>query len=195
MHPPRRPPPPPWRPRFRGATAEVRLGGRPVDLGGIGKGLAVRWAAAAVGSAARGLLVEAGGDCWCGGRAADGGVWRIGVEDPRGSDRPVAVLGLSDRACATSSIRLRRWRTKGGVVHHLIDPRTGRPGGRGLLAVTVVHADPAEAEVWSKVLFLAGRRDIAGLARRQGLAALWVDHTGARGWSSAMLRHLRWTAS
>ena len=36
-------------------------------------------------------------------------------------------------------------------------PRTGEPGGHGLVAVTVAHPDPAWAEVWSKTLFLAGR--------------------------------------
>ena len=49
----------------------------------------------------------------------------------------------------------------GGVgdreVHHLIHPRTGEPGGDGLLAVTVAAPDPAWSEIWSKTLFLAGR--------------------------------------
>ena len=56
---------------------------------------------------------------------------RAGAEDPSGGDLPVAVLALSDAGCATSSTRLRRWRSGGDRVHHLIDPSTGRPGGTG----------------------------------------------------------------
>ncbi len=65
------------------------------------------------------------------------------------------------------------------VVHHLIDPSIGEPGGDGLLAVTVAGPDPAWAEVWSKSLFLAGRQSIATVARGRGLAAWWVADDGS----------------
>lgn len=185
--------PPPWEPLFRGED-EVHLGGQPVDLGGIGKGLAVRWAADALRGACDDHLVVAGGDCSCAGSAPDGGPWRVGVEDPAGGDAPLAVLGLSDIACATSSVRLRRWKAGGQEVHHLIDPRSGLPGGRGLAAVTVVAGDPADAEVWSKVLFLAGHRQVATVAERQELAALWVGADGTVACSEAMARYVVWQA-
>lgn len=185
--------PPEWRPRFRG-RGEVHLGGRPVDLGGIGKGLAVRWAAEALRPVSDDHLVEAGGDCACRGHAPDGGPWRIGVEDPCGGSAPLAVLGLTDAACATSSVRLRRWTAGDRAVHHLIDPTTGLPGGPGMAAVTVVDGDPARAEVWSKVLFLAGCRAIADEAARRGIAALWVMADGTVSCSDLMARHLLWQA-
>ena len=67
----------------------------------------------------------------------------------------------------------------GRSVHHLIDPTTGLPAWNGLLAVTVAALDPAWAEVWSKTLFLAGRRDIADEARRRALAVWWVTDDGS----------------
>jgi thiamine biosynthesis lipoprotein len=140
-------------------------------------------------------LITAGGDCHCAGVAPDGAPWRVGVEDPRGSTEPLAVLSLSDRACATSSIKVRRWLAGGRRVHHLIEPRTGEPGGRGLLAVTVVDADPASAEVWSKALFLAGHHDFGGLAAKRHLAALWVDRDGRVGCSPALRPSLLWQAA
>ncbi|HET6811632.1 MAG TPA: FAD:protein FMN transferase [Acidimicrobiales bacterium] len=181
-----------WQPRFRPSDRSVQVGPRPVDLGGIGKGLAVRWAAERLSAAGADLLVDAGGDCWCGGRALGGEPWLVGVEDPGGGEVPLAVLGLSDRACATSSVRVRRWRTAGREVHHLVDPSTGRPGGEGLAAVTVVGPDPAEAEVWAKALFLAGTSGIAGRAEAGGLAALWVDADGRVGATPAMERWIVW---
>ncbi|MHB1501724.1 MAG: FAD:protein FMN transferase [Candidatus Dormibacteria bacterium] len=187
-----RQPLPPWKPRFEPARQAVLLGGHGVDLGGIGKGLAVRWASQRLRGAAADHLVEAGGDCYCAGRSPEGGAWRVGVEDPFGGSSPVAVLELTDRACATSSIRLRHWEAAGRPVHHLVDPRTGLPGGAGLRAVTVVGDDPAVAEVWSKTLFLEGLQAVGGFADRRGLAALWISDDGALGVSAAMSGYLSW---
>jgi thiamine biosynthesis lipoprotein ApbE len=44
--------------------------------------------------------------------------------------------------------------------------------------VTVVGADPARAEVWSKALLLAGAAEASALADRHRLAALWIDDRG-----------------
>lgn len=185
---------PPWRPVFREASGEVLLGNMAVDLGGIGKGLAVRWAADTLRAVTVDHLVEAGGDCWCSGRSPDGGPWLVGVEHPLGGESPLAVLALSGLACATSSLRVRHWRTLDGPAHHIIDPRTGRPGGGGLSAVTVVGDDPAEAEVWAKVLFLEGRHGVGACAAARGLAALWVDGDGEASWTPQMDRHVVWSA-
>ena len=185
----------PFRPGLRPETCEVRLGQDPIDLGGIGKGLAVRWAAAVVAAATTDYLVDAGGDCACGGAPPGGGDWLVGVEDPAATGTgggPVAVLGLRDRAVATSSIRLRRWTAGGQPAHHLIDPRTGRPGDGGLLAVTVVAEDAALAETWSKALFLAGHRNLHRLATVNGLAALAVDEDGRVTTTKEMDRYLQW---
>ncbi len=120
-----------WRPRFRGGVRpELHLGGDPVDLGGIGKGLALRWAWERLSATGTAFLVDAGGDCVCHGSGIGVDGWRVGVEHPAGRDEPVAVLALADRAVATSSTRLRRWTAGGMPAHHLIDPRTGRPGVR-----------------------------------------------------------------
>jgi thiamine biosynthesis lipoprotein len=165
-----------------GRRPRIQLG-EPVDLGGIGKGLALRWAwrslRRAIGPAI-GAMLEAGGDVVVGGPSPDGGPWSVGVEDPRAEGEHVAVLAIADGAVATSSVMVNRWRAPDGrLVHHLIDPVTGEPGGHGLLAVTVAHPDPAWAEIWSKTLFLAGATGIASLARSRGLAAWWVTVEGA----------------
>lgn len=161
----------------------------PVDLGGIGKGLALRWAWRALRGAVRagtGAMLEAGGDLVVGGPSPDGGSWSIGIEDPRGLHDHVAVIAVAAGAVATSSVIVNRWRAPDGrLVHHLIDPATGEPGGSGLLAVTVVGPDPAWAEVWSKSLFLAGRRRVADVARSRGIAAWWVSTDGETGMTPA----------
>ncbi len=189
--------PPRWAPRVeqRAGRHRIHLDGTPIDLGGIGKGLAVRWAWEGLRRAGESVMVDAGGDCRFSGPGPDGDGWRVGVEDPRGGADPVAVLGLTDAGCATSSIRVRRWTVEGRPVHHLIDPRTGRSGGDGLLAVTVIHPDPAWAEVWSKTLFLCGPARIAEVAGIRRLAAAWVEADGTLRMTSAARPFVIWTAA
>ncbi len=185
----------PWLPRLDPAGGRVAVGPDPVDLGGIGQGLAVRWAAALLTGRSPAFCLDAGGDCHLGGSGPDGDGWHVGVEDPRGGEAPVAVLRLADTACATSSTRLRRWQVDGRTVHHLVDPRTGTSGGDGLLAVTVVAPDAADAEVWSKVLFLHGAARIGAAAAEHAIAALWIADDGTLTVSDRLAPSVVWTAS
>jgi FAD:protein FMN transferase len=78
--------------------------------------------------------------------------------------------------------------------HHRPADRTGAPGGAGLRSVTVIGPDPALAEVWSKVLFLAGRARVADVAASRLLAALWVADDGTVTVSRQMAPHVIWPA-
>ena len=162
----------------RAVTGQV-LVSDPIDLGGIGKGLALRWAAALVER--QGItryLLEAGGDLVARGESPDDGPWLVGIEDPAGGTEPLAAIETAGGAVATSSVRVRSWVHEDRDVHHLLNPRTGEPAEGGLRAVTVAGADPAWAEIWSKTLFIGGHGTIAGEARRRGLAAWWVTDAG-----------------
>jgi thiamine biosynthesis lipoprotein len=173
----------------------------PVDMGGIGKGLALRWArdrALASLPPDAGLLLDAGGDLAAGGEPPTGG-WQVGVEDPAAPDpaaaEPLVVVAVGTGAVATSSVRVRNWvGPDGTAVHHLVDPRTGGPARTGLIAVTVAAPDPAWAEVWSKALFLGGRDGIADEARSRGVAAWWVDDRGRLGMTPEARIRTTWAA-
>lgn len=184
-----------WKPRFDADRLAVRVGDEPIDLGGIGKGLAVRWSSQVLVDAGDSALIEAGGDVMALGGGPHGDGWMISVESPFGGADPVAVLRLMDVAVATSSTRVRSWIVAGEQVHHIIDPRTGRPAQSYLSSVTVVHEDPAFAEVWSKSLFIAGRSEIRKMADEKGLAALWVDVDGRVTTSRAMREYVTWQVS
>lgn len=181
-----------WTPELDPAGSRVRIGPRAVDLGGIGKGMAVRMAAETLANAASSYMIEAGGDCYFGGKGPRQDGWRVGVENPLGGDKPIAMLNLVDIGCVTSSLRVRTWHLGNQSVHHLIDPRTGRSAQSGLKSVTVVGPDPARDEVWSKALLVSGRDQIAEMAREHDLAALWVDDEGQIGHSPSMSPWLRW---
>ncbi len=179
----------PWlmrRPRKR----EVMLGAR-VDLGGIGKGLAVRWAASIAQHVTANYLLNAGGDLIAAGPGLDGQGWQIGVEDPQTPDLLRAALRVSTRqAVCTSSVARLRWTQRSERVHHLVDPRSGQPGGRGLLAVTVLGRDPAWSEVLSKTLFLHGSKGIGRAAA--GHAAIWIGQDGELGMTDEAQAFVFW---
>lgn len=178
LEPHPRKPLPRWEPLFR-EPSYVSVGDAPIDLGGIGKGLALRWAADRVKTSNSNFLIEAGGDCICLGNGPDHQGWNIGVQNPLQPDSVASiVLTLSNNAVCTSSVAVRQWWRNGELKHHLILPSTGEPGQSGLLSVTVVSQDPAKAEIWSKALFLFGSKNIREASESNNLAATWVLENG-----------------
>ena len=149
-------------PSRAGRAARARS---PIDLGGIGKGLAVRWAAerlarpGSVGPRRGRRRLSPARDRARGHRLADR---RRG---PAGGTDPLAVLRWPTWPAPPPRSGCASWRSGGRRVHHLIDPRTGAARRGRAAGGHRRRADPAPAEVWSKALFLAGRRRHRGTAR------------------------------
>ncbi len=126
-----------------------------LDLGGVGKGWSVDRAADRLQGVGP-FLVNAGGDIFaCQTPPGEAG-WPIDVIHPLDPAKMMATLVLNHRALATSTIAKRRWRQNGRIMHHLIDPRTGRPAQTDALSVTVVSARTVLAEVFAKVALILG---------------------------------------
>ncbi|WP_051663384.1 FAD:protein FMN transferase [Alicyclobacillus macrosporangiidus] len=147
--------------------------GSEIDLGGIAKGWIVEQVAAWLrGAGLEQFIVSAGGDMvcagWCGGRP-----WRVGIDDPFGGAAPALTLDVWELAVATSATYRRRWQAGDRIVHHLMDPRTGRPAQTDVVSCTVLHERLVVAEVLAKVALLLGRD--AGSA--------WLERQPQRGWA------------
>jgi thiamine biosynthesis lipoprotein len=130
----------------------VRLpAGVGLDLGGLAKGWTADLAAErAIRRGLRWVVVNAGGDLRVAGEAP---AISVAVEDPTEPERELGRLLVRDGGLATSSVTRRSW---GPGLHHLIDPRTGRPADSGLVQVTATAGTCAEAEVRAKAILLAG---------------------------------------
>jgi thiamine biosynthesis lipoprotein len=158
--------------RTRTVTVPAGAG---VDLGGIGKGLAVDAAVEllrAGGVAA--AMVNAGGDLRVLGTPDGLGSWPVAIDGPAGP----RTVPLARGALATSGIARRRWRQGDRERHHLLDPRSGLPAQTGLWSVTVVAATCAQAEVAAKTAFILGWRAGAGFLADKGLAGLLATDAG-----------------
>lgn len=149
--------------------------GMALDLGGIGKGhIADLASALLIERGAAGALVNLGGDVRVRGCPPDDDGWTVAIADPFDHERDLLVLRLSDGAVATSSTVRRRWSHGDHTMHHLIDPRTGRPASTSLATATVIAESAAWAEVTAKVAVIAGARDAAQIVHAAGATGLLV---------------------
>ena len=127
--------------------------GTSLDFGGFIKGWAVDVAAKNLPDLA---AVDAGGDAVLRGSGVDGRGWLVDVEDPFTPGGVLLTLRLHDQAVATSGINRRHWRMGDQVMHHLIDPHSGRPARTDLAQVTVVAPFAELADVLAKTAVLRG---------------------------------------
>ena len=170
---------------------EVRLEGQTLtmpdsirlDLGATAKAWAADRSAARIAQRTGcGVLVSLGGDIAVAGPAPEGG-WRIRVQDVTGEpgdppEGPYALVAIRQGGLATSSTKARRWQRGGDVLHHILDPRTGRPAEAVWRTVSVAAGTCADANAASTAAVIRGRAALGWLARL-ALPARLVDATGA----------------
>ncbi len=148
--------------RLSPEVIELRQPGSQLTLNGIAQGyIADKIAALLRAEGVRDVLVDMG-EMVALGRQPDGTAWRIGLADPDDPERAREHRRLSDRAIATSA-PLGTAFDAGNAVGHILDPRTGRPGGRWR-QVSVIAKKAAYADGLSTAFCLMEESDIARAA-------------------------------
>ncbi len=162
-----------------------------LDLGATAKALAAdRAARAAEAATGCGVLVALGGDVAVSGPSPHGG-WPVGIADDHAAmpDEIQTTVAVERGGLATSSTTVRRWRSGDADLHHVIDPRTGRPAVTPWRTVTVAASSCVDANVASTASLVLGDDAVQWL-RQQGLPARLVsnagDVVGVRGWPVAV---------
>jgi thiamine biosynthesis lipoprotein len=151
-----------------------------LDLGATAKAFAADRAAEDIfGRTGSGTLVSLGGDVSAAGPAPTSG-WPIRIADDSAQslDRPGPVVTLTSGGLATSGTTVRRWQTAAGELHHIIDPRTGRPADGCWRTVTVTAASCVDANTASTAAIVLGEHALPWLAALL-LPARLVRHDGA----------------
>jgi len=131
--------------------------GQKIDLGGIAKG----WASEEICTILRehgvdSALLYLGGSVQTLGSKPDGSLWRVGVQNPDGSDNHLGILSVGECAVVSSGGYQRYFEADGVRYHHILDPETGSPAKNGLAAVTVVCSDAVAADAYSTALYVMG---------------------------------------
>ena len=152
--------------------------GMSLDLGALGKGLALDEIAATLRrDGCRSGLLNFGESSLLAIGRPPGRHWRVVLRDPFGGF--AGEFALCDRACSTSATLGQRVRIGGRVFGHIIDPRTGHPLRRAA-QVTVLARSAAVAEAVSTALLVLGRHAVNGIAARMAVDVCWIDRDGIR---------------
>ena len=148
-----------------------------LDLGATAKALAADRAARRVHAVTgTGALVSLGGDVAVAGDTPSGG-WslRIAEDNSTPLDVPGPTVAVSSGGVATSGTTVRRWASPAGSLHHIVDPRTGRPANDHWRTVTVAASSCVDANTASTAAVVLGEHAPQWLADR-GLPARLVRY-------------------
>jgi FAD:protein FMN transferase len=179
-------------------TVRFKRDGVRLDLGAIGKGYAIAQAAellreAGVASA----LIHGGTSTVCAlGHPPDQESWKVAIEfpqdstipssqpalpapnpffaasEPSRSSRLLAVVPLQDAALSVSAVWGKAFQSENKTCGHVIDPRTGHPAGRAMLAAVALPC-ATETDAFSTALLVGGLEAMAACAQlRPGMRTL-----------------------
>ncbi len=130
-----------------------------INLGAIGKGHAIdRLAKRLLDAGVDDFLIHGGqSSVLAHGNSSEGDDrgWLVGLAHPTKPQRRIAGLWLKNRAIGTSGSGNQFFHHRGQRYGHVIDPRTGYPGG-DLLSLTVVCGTATDADACATALFVVG---------------------------------------
>jgi thiamine biosynthesis lipoprotein len=102
----------------------------------------------------------------------------VRIADDHGAplDAPGPTVALERGGLATSSTTVRRWRSGTSELHHIVDPRTGRPAESPWRTVSVAAKTCVDANVATTASFLL--EDAPAWLEARGLPARLVGIDG-----------------
>lgn len=155
--------------------------GTALDFGATAKALAAdRAAGRAAAASGCGVLVSLSGDIAIRGPALEGG-WHVRVTDDHrsGEEVPGQTVLITEGGLATSSTTVRAWQiwsdetaSQRITVHHIVDPRTGRPTDGAWRTASVASASCLDANVAATASIVRGHAAADWLARMRVPARL-----------------------
>ncbi len=161
-----------------------------LDLGGIGKGFALDRMVKLLKEqqVTRALLDFGQSTQWALGTPPNAEGWRLLVRLPDGTN--AGVITLQNQALSVSGSLGHSFTVEGQYYGHVIDPRTGQPIQRDLLAC-VVATSATQAEALSTAFLILGESEgIALLERLSDVEGMLLEANGQRwettGWRQAV---------
>lgn len=154
-----------------------------LDLGAIGKGYAVGQAAEILQAAGVTSALIHGGTStvYAIGRPPEAEFWKVAIEQPPGATNPPGEwqhpVSLRDEAMSVSAVWGRSFMADGKLLGHVIDPRTGQPVDRALLAAVVLPS-ATETDALSTALLVLGADGRDSVSRlRPGMKTLLLTES------------------
>jgi FAD:protein FMN transferase len=149
---------------------------RRMDFSGIAKGYIVDQAAEFLKKRGwKNFLVDAGGDMMISGKNSEEKKWRIAVE---GVPEEKLMLEISNAGIATSGISRKKWKIQEKKFHHLVNPKDPNNFSYELRTVSVISGNTESADGRAKTLVLMGKNNGFDFAKKNKIAAIFLDHRG-----------------
>lgn len=171
----------------RAGTAFLARRGMALDLGGIAK-LPILEAGLGVLRAlgVENAMVNGGGDVLAEGQW-HGRPWRVGLRDPRAPERLLGVVTVEGGGVVASSGDYERYfLSQGQRMHHVLNPRTGRPS-TGVHGVSLVASSVAAVNGLGAALMVQGKAAGHALARKSPDVGVLMAGTDGSVWTSPLM--------
>ena len=152
-----------WRSvQIEGMRARITDPRATIDLGGMAKGYIADMVIDLLKRrGATSGVVNLGGNVACLGGKSDGGAWNIGLRAPVPSGGSLqaasfASVSVRGKSVVTSGVYERAFVRNGRVLHHILDPRTGKPAETDVLSATVIADKAIDADGYTTALIIMG---------------------------------------
>lgn len=150
-----------------------------LELGSVGKGVALDEIAAFLEGKDLAGTFSLGGSILTYGEKPDGKPWKVGVTDPLHPDQILGTLSLKGQWCVSTSGDYERFFMKDDIrYHHLLDPATGQPARSGVHSVTILCKSGFLSDALSTACFVLGKEKGMELAKKYEAEVLFVDDDG-----------------
>jgi FAD:protein FMN transferase len=173
-------------------TVRFLRDGVTLDLGAIGKGYAIERAGELLreNGIAHALLHGGTSSIVAMGQPPGMDAWKVAIEPPENfvaknslaNSGPLAVIALKDESLSVSAIWGKFFRSENKAYGHILDPRTGQPASRAVLAAVVLPS-ATESDALSTALLtagIAGHDQIATLRPGMSTLVLETNQEGAQ---------------
>lgn len=160
------------------STIFLKKPGMKLGLGAVGQSYAADRAVQLLKERGyTGGYVDGSGDTVFWGQKPGGALWTIGVRDPMNTDKVLLRIYGSDFAVTTCGDDEKFFMKEGRRVHHVIDPKTGRPATKSR-QITVISKRGFDADAWDTASFVLGPEVAKPILERKGYRAVMVDAKG-----------------
>ena len=159
-------------------TVKFAVEGMRLDFGGIGKGLALDWAAYALKEqGVSSALLDSGTSTVVvlGSPPGESG-WTVRIRSPynKSSEEYLDEVVIKDESLSTSSGSEKFFELEGKKYAHIIDPRTGRPA-EGMMSATAIAPTGMESDALSTAFFVMGPERVRSYCQKHpGVRAILV---------------------
>ena len=148
--------------QVEGTRARITDPQATIDLGGMAKGyIADRVIDLLKHHGATTGVINLGGNVACLGSKPDGSAWNVGLRAPVPSGGNLqaasfASVSVCGKSVVTSGVYERAFMRDGRVLHHILDPRTGKPAETDVLSATVIADESLDADGYTTALIIMG---------------------------------------